>query len=516
MTSNRKYAALPDLDSAPDIYETPELTDDQSTIPPTTVRSPSDNEYDEEEDDDATGVSRSRLRVNQARSRFMPATVDATDVDFSDRLSSKRKSYKTSTRRHRILEDGTEEIGDLSDEDDAGNLARKIARLKREIEEAKEEYGKQKAASSESKDGEEVAEGEFDSLSKVLDEMSRLDQSLALRAIPGPPPAGLQEKAPGEATDGVSYTITYAPSYEQTHALAKAADFDGRLVVLEKALGVGSAAMPEFDSNGLPRAIVPLLEHLHRQVSTLSDASVPSLDSISRRVRALTQEAESLEKARRNAKAAHEALASTGAAPTSEAAAPEDSEQTAKINALYGTLPTIENLTPLLPPLLDRLRSLRMIHADAATASETLARLEKKQAEMAGEMQQWREGLEKVEGAVRAGDAAMAKNVDVMSKARTMTSKPPQGHFNILYFASAGSYTSKNVEALPAPLPLRKLFSTLEERYKGIRASVLDHSLVTINLTYVDVADDEAAGDGDEVVIQEGDEVAIIPPVSSG
>ncbi|KAK4100598.1 hypothetical protein N658DRAFT_472572 [Parathielavia hyrcaniae] len=413
MSSNRKYAALPDLDSAPDIYETPDLIDDQSTAPPTTVRSPSDDEYDEDEDD-ATGISRSRLRINQARSKFMPAAIDATDVDFSDRLVSRRKSYKTSTRRHRVLEDGTEEIGDLSDEDDAGNLARKIARLKREIEEAKEEYGKQKAASSQPQDDEEVAEGQFESLSKVLDELSELDKSLVSRSIPAPAPASLEERGPGEPADRVSYTITYAPRYEETHALEKAADFDRRLVALEKALGVGSAAMPEFDSNGLPRAIIPLLEQLHKQISTLSEASAPSLDTISRRVRALTQEAENLEKARRNAKSAHEALVAAGAAPTAEPF-PEDSEQTAKINALYGTLPTIENLTPLLPPLLDRLRSLRMIHADAATAAETLASLEKKQAEMAGEIQQWREGLEKVEAAVRAGDATMAKNVDVMS-----------------------------------------------------------------------------------------------------
>ncbi|KAK4116234.1 hypothetical protein N656DRAFT_231850 [Canariomyces notabilis] len=100
-----------------------------------------------------------------------------------------------------------------------------------------------------------------------------------------------------------------------------------------------------------------------------------------------------------------------------------------------------------------------------------------------------------------------------------MTPKPPKGHFNVLYFASAGSYTTKNVEALPAPLPLRKLFDTLEERYKGIRASVLNHSLVTINLAYVDVPDGEQQ-DGEaaeqEIIIQEGDEVAIIPPVSSG
>ena len=98
-----------------------------------------------------------------------------------------------------------------------------------------------------------------------------------------------------------------------------------------------------------------------------------------------------------------------------------------------------------------------------------------------------------------------------------MTSKPPKGHFNILYFASAGSFTSKQVESLPAPLPLAKLFETLEERYEGIRAKVLDHSLVTINLNYVDMpGSDEEEENNEPVIIKEGDEVAIIPPVSSG
>ncbi len=44
---------------------------------------------------------------------------------------------------------------------------------------------------------------------------------------------------------------------------------------------------------------------------------------------------------------------------------------------------------------------------------------------------------------------------------------------------------------------------------------MLDHSLVTINLSYVDVPSGEDEG-AEEIVIQEGDEVAIIPPVSSG
>ncbi|RYP05450.1 hypothetical protein DL764_003799 [Monosporascus ibericus] len=88
--------------------------------------------------------------------------------------------------------------------------------------------------------------------------------------------------------------------------------------------------------------------------------------------------------------------------------------------------------------------------------------------------------------------------------------KPPKGHFNILYFASAGSFTSKEFETLPAPLPLSKLFDTLEERYKGIKDRLLSSCLVTVNLEYVDIPE------SDQSVIKEGDEVAIIPPVSSG
>lgn len=94
-------------------------------------------------------------------------------------------------------------------------------------------------------------------------------------------------------------------------------------------------------------------------------------------------------------------------------------------------------------------------------------------------------------------------------------SSAPCGHFTILYFASASDYTSKASEVLPAPLPLSKLFDTLEGKYSGIKDRLLEGCLVTINLEYVDVPD-AVAGARTETTIQEGDEVAIIPPVSSG
>lgn len=82
--------------------------------------------------------------------------------------------------------------------------------------------------------------------------------------------------------------------------------------------------------------------------------------------------------------------------------------------------------------------------------------------------------------------------------------------FTVLFFASASSFTTKESDSFPAPLPLSKLFETLEARYPGISAKILDSCLVTVNLDYVDMPPTE------ERILQASDEVAIIPPVSSG
>lgn len=94
-----------------------------------------------------------------------------------------------------------------------------------------------------------------------------------------------------------------------------------------------------------------------------------------------------------------------------------------------------------------------------------------------------------------------------------MSSKTPAGSFAMLYFATAASYTRKPTEHLSAPLPISELFDTLELKYPGIKQKVLVSCAVTVNLDYVDVGEDGRASD---LMINEGDEVAIIPPVSSG
>ena len=372
--------------------------------------------------------------MGDARSRFDSKRYNSAGVDWSDRLDAKRRGY-----RSRVLDDGTRELGDLSDEEEAEaaeDLERKIARLKREVEEAKEEYARSRTTAGQ-KEHEEPDSEELGSLGQVLEELSRpagvgRATRLGKSIMHAEEAAAAQD---GGAQSDATYTVTYAPGYEQTHALAKAAEFEQRLLILEKAIGLGSATSLELGLNGLPRAILPTLDTMHQQISALGKASTTSLDAVSRRVRTVIADIDAMNK--KKAVAAQEGArygggsegyegprerrrssvrerAGSAAGHGGGGSADDEDEQAAKINALYGTLATIEGLAPLLQPLLDRLRSLRAIHADAAAASETLDRIERQQVETAAELRQWREGLRKIEGAMGEGQTTMEGNMKVM------------------------------------------------------------------------------------------------------
>lgn len=69
-------------------------------------------------------------------------------------------------------------------------------------------------------------------------------------------------------------------------------------------------------------------------------------------------------------------------------------------------------------------------------------------------------------------------------------------------------------------MTMRNLFNLLEKNYPGMTKAVLSSCAVTLNLNYIDIEQDEEAvknsPDYKGIMIDEGDEVAIIPPVSSG
>ena len=403
----------------------------------TTLRSESPESSYHEDEDGTSGIVRHRLDADEARTHFLSSGDH--DPSLSSRISSKRKSYRSSSRKRR--KDGPEINGlingiEVSSDEEVESLERKLARLRKEVVEVKGEFEQRRAKQDGGVTKEPRREAEsLDTLTQVLESIdltnpdggpgaaSRLTQRLV--AVTNPPGASGDSVYGGESgptqQNGArpTYTVAYAPTYKADHTLSKVSDFDSRLTLIEAALGLDAIALPTQDE--LPmKAVLPALDTLDKQLTTLSTSTDTSLDKISRRVRQLTQDAEKLEQARRAAKSAQEDFNPSNEnfpllnGPAKDSDFLYDAEQMSKINALYGTLSTIESLAPLLPSMLDRLRSLRSLHADAATASQTLAQLEARQDDTKQELQGWREGLEKVENAMKRGEQTVKGNTETV------------------------------------------------------------------------------------------------------
>ncbi|KAF2459983.1 Dynamitin-domain-containing protein [Lineolata rhizophorae] len=437
MTQSRKYANLPDLDSAPDIYETPELTDDASTLrltsfncqTSTAARSPSPESSDAGNN---PAIIRNRLEPDQARTHFLPSRVDARDVDFSDRISRNRQSYRTASRKRRGSRYSDAELGDFSDEEDE-TAERKLARLRREVEELKLDFeSRQQEDQSDSNVKETGLEPDdadpAETIKKISDTLdaiylqrqggvkgaeAQLERTLKKFSTTQISGSDAPRPQPPDSEDNVKTKAELlAMRQQQGVTLMKVSDFDARLSKLETTLGLNGVNMPDVADNP-PEPILHTLENLGRQLSMVSGTS--SIDEGSRRVRQLIQESERLQEVRRAGLAREQTRSAENGSEESQLDS-DDSESMSKIMALYGTLPTIDALSPTLPMILERLRTLRLIHTTAGAASSSLDEIEKRQDEQADEIRRWRESLDKVESNMKDGESVLTENVKVVQE----------------------------------------------------------------------------------------------------
>ncbi len=421
------------------------------TLPQTATNrttSPSLSDDDGRHDPD-TGLDRQHLDREQARRRFERSSVHAKDIDYSDSLASNHRSYKTKSRRRRIKENGVEELGDLSDSEDE-TLTRKLARLRREAEEIKLELEKrQEEPTNKGKtEDDEATEDSVVKLSEMLDGLHTTSkatngtrETFSHRIAAEPP-----RPATSERTNAVQKEPTPIEASVSTNSAI--ASFSDRLTALESTLGLASTP-----TNTESASILPVLTSLSTQITTLStnlissssstytpsDASItsstqnqstlPHLDALASRLRTLTAESDKLNVSRKRAldslhelqearmrdpiKYARERKAEDPAA-ANEIARSVFEDSSAKITALYATLPTIKDLQPLLPVVLERLRSLQSIHAGAATAKEDLDEVERRQAETSREIARWTNGLADVEAKMKEYEKVMGENKEVV------------------------------------------------------------------------------------------------------
>lgn len=381
--------------------------------------------YEPEPDDRAGEIDRGRLDPDEARLHFLPPQADTSNLGLAGRITSKRKQYRATAKSgpETLQNSDPSSLKEYDDE----SLERKVTRLRREILEVKETYEKR---GSDKKDGSVVSplEGDksWDALNDILDGFqnppiygaaSKIVHTLNTIPKTQHDPKIDQKVDPTDQNPELpSYTVTYAPTYQQSHALAKAADFDARLSLVETLLGVETIHLPTQERSPYA-AVLPTLDNIERQISTLASPTSSSLDLVDRKLKQLLQDTQKLAEARTSAKNAQDAMNMSMEIAMIDTTLVKDAElfeKNAKINALYGTLPTIESLAPLLPSVLDRLKSLQSVHAGAASANQNMLKLEAQQQSMAEELKSWREGLEKVEKAVEQGEQTMVENAKVV------------------------------------------------------------------------------------------------------
>ena len=374
---------------------------------------------DVDADEDVTGISRQRIDPDEARNRFLQGRPKDS-VNVTSLARSRRKPYQDVSRRRR----GDEANGDghTTSDDEKETLSEKLARLRREITEAKEALSEQ---------GEQEQDRSLTS-QKAGQTVEELDQ--ALRSLQRP-----ASKEQGSATDLLFERIhsTQAPSNithtgrptrdaingEHGHPLTgdvqvlqRIADFDKRLATLEDALG-GTGGSTSASSE---KPIIPSIISIEKHISLLSSTSPSTYESANEKIKTLLQETSKLEEARKAAKAAQdESMSGHNRNRQSREAghgmvlssSDTDAEQASKISDLHRKLPVIESLSPILPSVLDRLRSLRTLHANAASASQNLSQMESRQDKIVEDLSSWKEGLERLENMMRQGDQVMKANM---------------------------------------------------------------------------------------------------------
>lgn len=199
----------------------------------------------------------------------------------------------------------------------------------------------------------------------------------------------LSRVAPPDSTKALAQSIspnrqstTYALSYSPSEA-TQLSTLSSRLSTLESLLG-----LPFSQSNTPP--ILPTLTHLSKKVNLLTSQS--QIDAISQRIKSLTADLSTLEEKREQAR--QRALLDPEDAPQPQQ---EDLDTAHKIDALYATLGTIDQVAPIVPGVLERLRSMRIVHADAAGVTEGIKELGAKLGKMEVDVKEWDEAVKNVE-----------------------------------------------------------------------------------------------------------------------
>ncbi|KAK8865614.1 hypothetical protein IAR55_000758 [Kwoniella newhampshirensis] len=184
-------------------------------------------------------------------------------------------------------------------------------------------------------------------------------------------------------------------------ASASLSDLDKRLALLESTLGPIGYGLDQPSS-------APLMSTLNKHDHLLALLTQPRhLDAISRRVKLLLVD---LDRAASSSASRRPLAAVAGQHEKGSSEVVLTPTEYDSLQSLFNLLPRLDPLLPILPPLLARLRSLSGLHAEASDISEGLRKLQSKDKKGIEEVKEMEEVVRSVQGGLGEAAQGIKKN----------------------------------------------------------------------------------------------------------
>ncbi|KAF5351811.1 hypothetical protein D9756_007394 [Leucocoprinus leucothites] len=376
--SGNKYADLPDIDTAPDVYETEDV---YPTAQPSRAES-SDEEGPQN---------------RHAGKKQIPPTKEELDMTGLMNLEEATKKFMKAERRRRsrtayVYPPSPDSPSSPADQFGVPRpipLSQRLRLLNAELTALETELSDpsnpllQKEREEDNVDPGElikdlvVVRGRLDKIRKGHEGRARLIGTIMDRDRERSD-SGEDEESDSEDEDSTS---------PDTSRMRNLIDIDKRVGELEKAIGSSNAALDE--TSPLPPPLLPLITRLNSQLALLTQPR--HIDSISRRLKLLLSDLDRASAAQQHRR--------------------HTSQQTSLITPIpENLLPILSRLGPALPQIphiLTRLRTLSTLHTSAAEFQATLEDLEK-------EHRKVHDALTELDVAVKTVETSLEENRGVV------------------------------------------------------------------------------------------------------
>ncbi|KAJ1926341.1 hypothetical protein IWQ60_003866 [Tieghemiomyces parasiticus] len=356
-----KYSNLPDIDTQPDVYETPESADGLAAY---SFLKPAEPEA---RNDDIDGHT---VSAAQALARFREATGEDPEGKGNEAATLARR-HRSALYHHYLRQtlpnDGELEVSRGSVSVDETPVQR-LRRLLHETQELADELGAAPESTSESQRAlfaqASVLQRELSGLSSQLQD----DQSATAGIFATNPGRSLLNSlqrlevvsSDPEPVPSASVTVKSNLSTPDAAYMGK---LENRVAELEQLLGQRLTSEGAHGLRG--RGLLEVMGSLEGQVRLL--AQPRHLESLSRRAKAVTQDLEKLAAVRAQ----------------DEGVINLDDEVGEKINRLFAVVDRVDPLIETAPAIVARLQSLQALHLEASVVGQTLRQCSESQTKIA-------------------------------------------------------------------------------------------------------------------------------------